>query len=505
MATKPLTALHDEESASTPRHRLTKSKFCTGVQCLKALYLQTHRRELAGPVDAAKQRILDQGTRVGEFARRDYPNGVLIDEGRDQIELALEKTAEALRANAPAIFEAALLYDEVLVRIDVLRNNLDGTWDIVEVKSSTQVKEEHLPDLAIQKYVATGSGLRIARSILKFIDTACVHPYLENLFNEQDCSEKVEMLYADVSSHVRKMKLTLDLTTPPEIEIGPQCRMPYECAFKDHCWQDLPEHSVFELVSVNDKTKFELYRQGILKIADVPDLRPIPRLRPSQVQAVKSGAPVLDQSGMREFVDSIQYPIYFLDFETINAAIPMFEGTRPYEQIPFQFSCHVIEQPGATPRWEEFLIDGNQDPRAALTEKLVNVLGHAGTILSYYAVFEKTVIKQLADHFPSYADLLNATLPRFVDLRDAFTKHYYHPDFHGSTSIKVVLPVMVPSLSYRDLEVRDGAMAQVAYVTMIDDNEPAEVRNRTRQALIDYCRQDTWAMVQILENLRKLV
>ena len=481
--------------------RLSKSKYCLGVQCPKALHLHFFKPELAPPIDPAQQRLFDQGHLVGIAAREQYPGGVLIAHDHQQSEAALEATQTALARNVPAIFEGAFLFQHTLVRVDVLRNNRDGTWDIIEVKSSTGVKDVHFPDMAIQRFVLEGTSLKIGRSILKYINNQCVHPYLEDLFSEEDCTAKVQAELPATADRVGTLLKILANPESPTTSIGPQCNTPYACAFKEHCWKAIPEHSVFELGGVSDKIKFELYQQGILKIADIPELRKIPRVRANQLEAVRQGKPVLDKKGLGEFLGEIKYPIYFFDFETINSAIPVFPGTRPFEQTPFQFSCHIQSRPGGECEWKDFLAADNQDPRTALTDKMLSVLRSEGTIFSYYAEFEKGVIRHLAQTQTAQGNELRALLARFMDLRDAFTKFYFHPNFHGSTSIKDTLPVVVPGMSYDKLLVRNGAMAQVAYVQMFDEALAEDERASIRSGLVSYCKQDTWAMVEILRRL----
>jgi hypothetical protein len=484
---------------------LSKSKFCLGVQCLKALYLKVHEPELAGPIDPSQQMIFDQGTAVGIEARKRFPKGVLIEADYRQSAAALAATEEAIAKNPPAIFEAALSFKNVLIRIDILRRNRDGTWDIVEVKSSTDQKDEHIPDLAIQRYVAEGAGLKISRTLLMHLNRECVFPDLENLFKEADCTAEVDTKLASVPKNIKEMNAALALAKPPIQEIGPHCDTPYECAFKSQCWDHVPAHSVFELNGVWTKDKFALYKSGTVLIADIEKTQKVSRAKPQQLEAVRKNNPVFDKKGLAGFLKKFEFPIYFFDFETYNPAIPVYNGLRPYSQIPFQFSCHVLEKKNVKLKHFEYLADGPYDPREEISEKIIRCLGREGTILAYNDAFEKSRIKELAEHLPKKRKALLDLSPRFVDLKDAFSNFYYHPEFHGSFSIKDVLPVLVPSMSYEEMPVADGGGAQVAYLKICNPQTDSTEKEKWRRDLLKYCQQDTLAMVELYKWIQRQI
>jgi CRISPR/Cas system-associated exonuclease Cas4 (RecB family) len=503
---KHATALRSKEATkSKGSARLSKSRYCLGVQCLKALYLKVHEPELAEEVDPAQQMIFDQGSAVGAEARTHYPRGVLIEFDYQQTNEALKATQEAILEKSPAIFEAAFIYKNILVRIDILKRNKNGTWDLIEVKSSTDIKDEHIPDVAIQRYVAEGAGLEISRTILKHINRECVFPDLKNLFVDIDCTELVAAELKSVTKKLKEISSALASESPPSVGIGPHCDAPYECSFKAMCWQHIPKHSIFELNGVWGKDKFELYQKGILRIADIDESVKVSRAKPQQLKAVQSNSPVIDKKGLKAFIQEIQYPSYFLDFETINPAIPQYPGMSPYAQLPFQFSCHILKKKNSEVEHIEYLASGFDDPRAELSERLLEVLGNKGTILAYNASFEKARINELSKHMRKFSKALLALLPRFIDLKDAFSKHYYHPDFHGSFSIKDVLPVLVPAMTYEGLGVNDGGGAQVAYLKLCDRATSIEQREKCRKDLLEYCKQDTLAMVRLFDQIKALI
>lgn len=500
-----MTALKKERTASPNSHRLSKSKFCTGIQCHKALYLKIHEPDLGAPIDLAQQLIFDQGTEVGVEARTRYPGGVLVECSHLQSQEALNITDELMKQDPPAIFEAAFVFHNTLVRVDVLKNNGDGSWDIIEVKSTSDFKDEHVPDMAIQRYVAEGSGIKVKRVFLKHLNRDCVYPDLENLFVDVDCTDKVATELGTIALKVDNMLEMLGAGTAPKMDIGPHCDEPYECAFKSSCWKHIPEHSVFELNGVWSTTKFDLYRRGIVRIKDIPENEKVSRAKVQQLKAVRTNEPVLDMAGLKAFLEELKYPLYFFDFETLNPAIPLFVGMHPRSQLPFQYSCHVQGEKGTEVTHVEYLADGTGDPRAEIAERLLKDLATKGTILAWNQSFEKTRINELAKHLPRLSNALLELPPRFVDLKDAFSKYFCHPDFHGSFSIKDVLPVLVPSMTYEGMAVNSGGGAQAVYMKLCDAKTPASEKLTYREQLVEYCKQDTFAMVALLEQLYSIV
>ncbi|MEZ4752263.1 MAG: DUF2779 domain-containing protein, partial [Bdellovibrionota bacterium] len=431
--------------------------------------------------------------------------GILIDADYREPERALAQTKTAIESGTAVLFEAAFLYQKTLVRVDILVKNADGSWDLIEVKSSTQLKEEHLSDVAIQRYVLEGNGLRFNKTWVMHLNRACKYPKLENLFSKTDCTAAVEKRLSLVSDTVDKLTTALAAPHPPSVPIGPYCDSPRACAFKSTCWAGIPEHSVFELHGAWASTKFKLYSNGIVRISEIPVSQKVPRSKAEQLQAVRTGKPVLDATGLAAFLASMQYPIYFLDFETIGFAIPRHGGMAPYDQLPFQYSCHVLESPDGSLRHCEYLAEGNEDCREDLAKRLISDLGSMGTIVAFNQGFEKARLAEMAEFLPELSVAVEKVLGRFVDLKDAFTKYYYHPDFHGSFSLKEVLPALVPQMSYSGMSVSDGVSAQAAFAKLQEPSLSASQREEVRKGLLEYCKQDTLAMVELLRVLQDLV
>lgn len=499
----------DFASARRPSIKaLSKSRVTAGLQCPKRLYLESYEPEKRDPMDPGRLAILEGGRRVGQVARRRFPGGITINDDPRLHDLAVQQTAAALPdPRTAAIYEAAFTFDQIRVRVDILARSGDRDWDLIEVKSSTGFKDEYLPDLAVQVHVAEGSGVRVSRAILLYVNSQYVWPGgdydLQTLFAAQDLTHDARSTIPPLLEKIGTMRETLRATTPPEISVGPHCRKPYVCPFHDYCHDDGPEHRVTDLPRLSPK----VYRA--LLGADIEDIRAIPedyvdltdlqrRVRDCVVRGEHFLGPEL-----RPALDAIRHPIHFLDFETCNPALPIIPGTRPFQQTPFQWSDHILEATGTLDH-RSYIHTERNDPRPDLAEALLDALDGEGSIV-VYSEFEARVIRGLADALPSLADrLLPLVERRMVDLHDVIHKHYYHPGFHGSFSIKQILPVIVAGLDYSDLSIREGSQAAVAFSDMTDPMTPAAKRRELKEGLLAYCERDTEAMVRLFQTLKEI-
>ncbi len=420
----------------------------SGIQCPKRLWYEKNYPGRSANNSISQQRRFEQSKEVGVLARDYFPDGVLIDV-IDPLTSA-RQTEEAIERGNTCIFEAAFIFNGVLVKCDILQKDANS-WKIIEVKASTVnstvkkskiVKEEYLHDLAIQKYVLTEYGLSVSETQLMLINSKeCVYPDLSNLFSIEDATDQVNQLMDDVPSNVEKFKTILNGNDEPQVLIGEQCDKPYACPFKEtHCWESVPKKSIFTIPRLNWNKKNELTEKGILSICDLPtDFSLTPPQR-AYVNRVLHNDPAIDAEAIQQELASFQYPIHFLDFETDNPAIPRFDGLRPYQQFPFQYSCHVMEQDGAVTH-HEYLHTDKSDPRKPLLESLLNHVSNNGSVLVYNASFEKGVLKDLAAAFPEHASTLQSIIDRLWDQLVIFQRHYMHPDFCGSNSLKNALHV----------------------------------------------------------------
>jgi len=493
--------------AMTSQHGLSKSTFLRGVQCAKSLYLHTFQRDLATPLDADQHARVTMGQQVGELARGLFPEGVLVSTPRGFSKAeALQQTQSAMESGGTTLFEPAFLADGLFLRADVLVRS-GSAWELYEVKSSTSVKDEYLLDVAFQVYVMRRAGLSINDAWLVHIDSTYVRSGpldLEALFAMDPVTDSVESLQPTIPGLIEDLQSALAQGVVPEIPIGRQCNDPYPCDFISHCWEHVPSPSIFEVFRLPWSKKEELYRKGVISIEDIPDDFPLPAPSRFHVVAHKSGQSIVERAPLRRFVGGLAYPLAFLDFETAMSAIPAYDQSRPYQQIPFQFSLHTIAEIGAEPRHDGFLADPVGDPRPALMEHLMRRLPEEGDILVYHQPFEEGRLKELARDFPDQAGWLGAVVARLKDLIEPFKQRWvYEPGMNGSSSIKAVLPALVPELSYETLEVGDGGQAMLAWSRLVEGTEAAEAE-RLRQALWDYCTLDTLGMVKILEKLEVL-
>jgi hypothetical protein len=476
---------------------LSKSRYLSGLQCHKKLWREVNKPDSVGELTLAERQRIDTGKEIGKLARLRFPDGILIN-SLDPI----EQTQQVIEQKPIAIFEPAFIFNDLLVRVDILKNNNDGTWDIFEVKSGTTAKEEYIADAAIQYYCLKGCGILIRTIHVMHINNGCVYPDFSNLFSTVDVTVDVKALQSDIGVEVA-IQLGMLSSTEPSIPIGKHCG---DCQYKTECWSDVPKHSIFTIPRFQSKKCDELVAAGIYGIDQLPASTKLTDIQKQYVDNVRQGGSSVNVAGISSALARLQYPLYFFDFETDNSAIPRFDGCSPYSQYPFQYSLHILTQDGKLSH-KEYLHTDLSDPRQVLTERMVNDMDSTGHIVVYNASFERQVITNLIKWCPDLADQLNAILGRFVDQLPIVRDNIKHPDFFGSYSIKSVLPVLIPDLSYDQLdEVHDGLEAGAAWNIAIREDD-APKRESTFTNLKAYCRLDTMAMVRIhqyLSNISKL-
>jgi hypothetical protein len=479
---------------------LSKSLYMRGLQCHKSLYLHKHRPELRSEPAPELLALWKSGTEVGVYARQLFPGGVEIPfEGLPKEE-QLSRTRQEIGQGTKVLYEATFAHDNVFVKADILCRSPEG-FDLYEVKSATDVKEHNWYDIAIQHYVLAGSGIPVHRDYLVHINSAYVRQgeiVPRELFVIQDVTDVVRKRQDAIPEELAALRRMLG-GKEPDIDIGPHCSDPHECDFIAHCWRHIPEHSIFTLRG-RGIDKWDLYRRGIIELSDVP----LSFLNAAQQMQVKYFLRKDDHARpekIREFLEGLWHPICFLDFETFRSAIPLFDGTRPYQQVPFLYSLHRRDAEGALLQHSEFLARPGADPRISLVEKLLGEIPDGACVLVYNMAFEKGVLRNLAEYLPTHRKRLYAVIDGLVDLMEPFRRReIYHWMMSGSYSLKSVLPVLVPDMTYEGLAIRDGEMASEAYFTM-GDIENVEEQQKLRKALLEYCRQDTLGMVRLLEKM----
>ncbi|WHZ14284.1 MAG: hypothetical protein OJF52_001121 [Nitrospira sp.] len=493
------------EPAARTSHRLSKSRYLSGLQCHKRLYLEIHAPALATKPDAATQAILNMGTDLGELARQRFPGGRLVKAGYRQSQEALEQTAALMQdPTVPAIFEGAFQFNHVLVRVDVLERvgvNEQGesTWRLVEVKSSTKVKQTHLDDLTIQSYVLEGAGLPLADICLMHVNTQYLFDGrqldLTQLFALRSLSETVRPRLSEVPARLAAMQAMLEELSAPAVAPDEHCHSPYECPFWAHCTKEKPPRWIYHLPG-SSKTVALLREQGVETLDDIPDHVSLTSVQ----RRVKDNREWIGE-GLRAALEQIVYPVHHLDFETFMPAVPKFVETRPYQVIPTQWSNHIEQSDGRLDHAEYLCRDG-RDPREELAVTLLDSLGKEGSIC-VYSSYERSILERLAEEFPSLRKDLTRVMARLWDLHVVIRDHYYHPAFEGSYSIKAVLPALVPSLDYGDLAIQDGGTAACEYYRMVFVVSDWIEKARIGEALLRYCERDTLAMVELRRELKK--
>ncbi|MEA3417119.1 MAG: DUF2779 domain-containing protein [Thermodesulfobacteriota bacterium] len=482
---------------------LSKSLFIRGLQCHKSLYLHKYHPELKDEISEGQKMLFQSGIDVGAYAKSLFPGGVEIL--YDDVTLAdqLDRTEKEIANGTKVLYEAAFSYDNIFVKVDILRKTKKG-WEIYEVKGSTGVKDIYYDDVAIQYYVLKGSGLTVAKASLVHINNQYVrHGEIEidKLFTIEDLTVDIIAKQEFVKGEILKMRKMLN-DDEPDIDIGHHCSDPYECHFCGYCWRHIPEYSVFNLKS-SGPDKFNLYRQGIIRLEDIPrDI--LPRNQRIQLEGTLDKKDITNKSALREFLDTLWYPICFLDFETtFMVPIPMFDDTRPYQQVPFQYSLHCLEDKNAVLQHYEYLAPAHIDPRRELTEKLLSKIPEDACVLTYNKAFETGILNGLTQMFPEYKEKIEKMIDNIRDLMAPFrNKDIYRHQMEGSYSLKYVLPALIPELSYDGMGISDGAMASSAWLNLWEIEDTKEIK-RMRNALLEYCELDTLAMVRILEKLRE--
>ena len=484
--------------------RLSKTRFISGSQCHLKLWYDCYERELGTEVDAVTQAIFDTGHEVGRLARLRYPGGVLVEADHLHAQDAIAQTRALLAdETVTAIFEAAFEFRGVLVRVDVLERSSRGGFNLIEVKSGTTVKRVNEHDVAVQMWVLRGAGIDVVSAALLTLSRGYVFDGksldIYRLFRLHDLDSLTARHLPWIGEDVTLLHGMLSAGRAPEIDPGDHCFDPYECGYYEFCTRDWEylEHPVTELPRLRIAKREQLESQEIEEIGDIPDDFPLSKpqalVRLSVITGKEHVSPQLPT-----VLSEVSYPIRYLDFESFNPAIPRYAGTRCYDAVPFQFSMHVEDEDGEISH-QEFLWTEQGDPRPPLAEALLDAAGDDG-IICVYSGFERTVIKGLSRELPDLSAALDALLDRLWDLLKVVQGNYYHPDFHGSFSIKQVLPVLVPGMGYDHLDIGDGREASAAYQNSLARGD-AEERRAIHDSLRQYCRQDTLAMLELRRAL----
>jgi hypothetical protein len=486
---------------------ISKSRFLAGLQCPLRLWYQVYHPEFASIPTPAQQALFEAGHEVGRLAAQLYSGGVLIEEDHLHHREAVRKTAGILKnSSIPAIYEAGFLFDGVRVRTDILERVSSKKWNLIEVKSSSSLnhKDYYLWDLAIQYYVLEGAGLQVEKAGLMNLNREYLYPGgpvdLNQLFKLNDFSEEVSSLKDQVRWKIEEQKEVLSGKEAPRINPSRFCNRPYGCEFQDHCTRDKPEFWVLRFYGIAQNRLDQLEALGIEDIRDIPETFHLTGIQERIWRCIVHQKEYFSPDLKRELED-FEYPVHFLDFETVGPAIPRYPYTRPYQTVPFQWSDHILYPDGKLAHYH-YLCQEDKDPREDFARTLAEVLEDKGSIV-IYTNYEVGIIQELAGLFSRYKRKLMASLDRMKDLCALIRKHYYHPRFYGSFSLKSVLPALIPEMDYKNLAIKEGNQASLMYLKMLDPATSNEERERIKNELLTYCGHDTLAMVRIREELIK--
>ena len=424
----------------------------------------------------------------------------------------LKRTKKLLQERKP-LFEAGFNFEtedgQIFARIDILRPVGKDKWDIIEVKSGTKIKDINIHDVSFQKYVCEKGGIKVNKCILCHINSDYVlHGKINpnELFILEEVDDQVSDLYGGVGDKIKELFEVVKLSECPRITCKDILNTEYSNVAIDDFYDSLPEENVFQLYRIFTKKALELYEQGIIQIKDIPSAYKLNDKQKIQKACSEKGCTHVDKAEISKFIKRLVYPLYYLDFETYNTVLPIFEGTKPYQQIPFQFSLHIVESPGAKPKHISFLADGKEDPRPKFIQTLKDNLGETGSIVVYNEGFEKRILRECCEALPEFESWCGGILNRVIDLLTPFREfHFYHPKQSGSASIKKVLPIFSQDVNYHDLIIQNGEDASLSYLrSHVGGEVSPEEKKKIREALEKYCELDTYAEIVLVDELEKM-
>ena len=476
---------------------LTKSKYLLGQQCLRLLW-HSNKKLIPKP-SMADQHRFNQGSDFEKYVKLLFDQGIEL--GNLDYQDNLKKTEELVQ-NKKTIFEAGFQLDELFCRADILEP-IENGWNLYEIKSTSQAKPHHYIDLAFQKYVLEKAGLNIINCYVlhlnkEYVKQGEINP--KELVSKTDVTKKVNSI-DDIAENSKLYLRVIKQEETPDINISKNCNKPYSCSLKKDCWGTLADSNVTHLTDW--RTYWKLFQNGIIDMKDIPaDIK----LKPKDQRIKKAGTEqkiIVIKDEIKKFFDKLQFPLYHFDFETFDTAVPIYDQSKPYQKIPFQYSLHIQHQEGKLEHFE-YLSDGMEDPRIKLLEQLKDEIKGEGSVVVFNQSFEKGVLTKLAEDFPENKEWIDNVLGRIVDLAEPFQNFYYYcPSQKGSYSIKKVMPA-ITGKGYDDLDISNGADASALYFQshISGDSEHKEV---IRVNLIKYCGLDTEGMIWIVDELKKLV
>ena len=484
---------------------LSKSKYCKGVQCEKILWLEKYKNEVKE--DVSNESVLENGTNVGLLAQQLFGEYTVV-EFNENLSKMIDDTNEYLKQEKIVLCEASLSYNNNFCSVDILKKDNDK-YEIYEVKSSTHISDIYLDDASYQYYVLKGRGLNVTKVSIIYINSSYERVGnldIKKLFNIKDITQIAVDKQDFIHNKIKDLNKYMEDDKEREKDIGEYCFSPYDCPFFKYCSKKLPENNIFNIRGMSLNKKLDLYKKGIYTYESLLNER-INEKNKQQIDfELNNIEPYINKDNIKKVLKELSNPMYFLDFESYQSAVPEYDYTKPYMQIPFQYSLHILDNDNLTHK--EFLSEAGIDPRRKLAESLVNNIPKDACVIAYNMMFEKMIIKHLASIYPDLKDHLMNIHDHMKDLMVPFkNRDYYMKDMHGSYSIKYVLPALFPndeSLNYKNLElIHKGDEASNSFINLI--NMSKEEQKKVRNALLKYCKLDTYAMVKIYEKLKEVI
>ena len=491
---------------------LSKSKYCKSIQCNKILWMDKYKSEVAIPT--SRDSVLKNGTEVGELTRNLFGDYTNIEFNKD-LNIMVAETRKLLKNKPNIITEASFNYDNNFCSVDILKNNLDG-MEIYEVKSSTEVQDIYLDDASYQYFVLSNLGLNVKKVCIVYINNQYIRGKkleIEKLFNIEDITDIAKSKQDEIRKNIEitnKYMNEHDKNNEPKEDIGMKCLKPYKCEFWEYCTRNLPRPNVFDIGGgMHNSKKFEKYYEGKISFKDLQNEDLNPKFLEQIDFELNNLKPKIEKEAIKELMDSLKYPLYFIDYETYQLAIPEIEGTRPYQQLLFQYSLHIIKEKGAPIEHKEFLAEiDDSDYIRHFAESMIKDMPENGSVIIYNKSFEPARNNEIARMYPDLKDEMDRINSNIVDFLEPFKQRkYYTKEMHGSASIKAVLPALYPDdpeLDYHNLPVvHNGGEASEAFLNL--KNKSKKEQKEIRHGLLVYCELDTLAMVKLWEKFKEII
>jgi len=475
---------------------ISKSSFIAGLDCPLKLWNLLWNPDAAGKRAGIDELKMQFGIRFGELAHCLYPDAKLIDIDRFHLDRAERDTQMAIEGGATQILEATFRHEQCRVISDIVLKQDDGTWHLIEVKSAKEIDPKYYHDIAYQKFVMERRGYPVSRCSVIFANGNGTWPDARSIFQSEDVTDRVDLALQEVPDQLAPMlEIANSKDARPEFmkSVSKKCK---DCEFKKTvCWKDISEPTIYDVIRAE---KIPLLRaDDIFYIKDVPHNFKLSATNRRDVDCMQSKGTSIDRPAIRSMLDDLRYPLYFLDFESISVATPLFDGNHPWQKLPFQYSVHKLDEDGKLTHLE-YLHEEYSDPSLPLADHLVKDIGEKGSVIVYFKTMESGVLTDLASRFPQHAKALLSIDARIWDLHVVFKNHYRHWQFGSRASIKIVLPVLVPDLDHADEQISDGGEASLNWIAMLETDDET-VRQKKKQDLLSYCRLDTLAMVRLLD------